>query len=581
MDEDEKKEDIELNEPVEESDDSSDGDIDINRSIDEISEEFKHNLHAEKAAKHSPLNRYWHKIKSWFGVKKNRYIAAGVGLVLVVGIVALPATRFGVLNLFGVRGNVEVVVLDSGSELPLRNVEVTVGDKSALTDRSGQATVSGVRLGSQDFMVEKIAYSTHTDNISIKSGTNTLEPVSLVPVGVQFTFNLSNWLSGTALESVEVSTSENSVLSNADGVAVLTVPPQTTEEIEVQITADGYRTESKTIAYDATVEQDFELVIDSPNFFISKRTGDYDLYKIDLDGTNEELVLEGTGNENDQIQMLTMARSRAVFMVSSREGHRNTDGSILYGLFQVDTVTGEFNRVDESESLRLYGVSGGKLIYIRVASAQSANNAERQKLISYDPISQRSVELAASNHFNSIALTEDSVFYAPSDFYKVEKTPYLFKSNPSNGSKSTIHADEVWTIYRSSFAELTFDAKQDWYSVPIDSSARPTALTGRPSGLEARLYEVSPDDKNALWVDTRDGQGYLIMYNLASAEETILHIQNGLKYPLRWLDENHITFRVNNSGEIADYVVDKRSGEPAKITIVSDVPSYERWYYYY
>jgi len=547
----------------------------------EYIEELKHNMNAEKAAKHSPLNKYWHKIKSWFGVKRNRYIAGSVGVLILVGIIAIPPVKFGLLNTLGIRGAVEVTVLDESTGLPLKDVKVSVGEKETLTAKDGTASVTGIRLGSQMMAVEKLAYATHSQNLTIKSGTNEVEDVSLEPVGIQFLFDVTSWLSDVAIAGAEVSYSENSVFSDEEGRAILTIPPSEEGELEVTIKADGYKTEAITI--DATEEgvTTAQLVIDANHFYITKHTGKYNLIKIDVDGENIEKVLVGTGKESSNLQLLVMSESRSVFLVSTREGKRNEEGSILYGLFKIDTVTGESTKIDESESIRIYGTSRGKLIYLKVKAGVSAQNPERQRLISYDPIGGRGTDLATSNYFNDILVTAEAVFYAPSDYYKEEKTPYLFRSNPHTAEKTIVHADEVWTIYRTEYDELTFDAKQDWYKVPLTAGAKPNSLAGRPSNLESRLYENSPDDSMSLRVDTRDGKGYLIMYDKAANEEVTLHIQAGLKYPLRWADANHIIFRVNDGSEIADYIIDIRGGDPVKISSVSDVPSYDRWYYYY
>lgn len=557
----------------------------VDQVVDEISrhesDELIRDEDAKLAAAFSPVTSTWGKIKQWFGIKRNRYIVVGVGVGLLALVIIVPPLKFGLLNSLGVRGSANVVVLDGGSGLPLRNVKVEINDISSVTDVDGRATLSGLRLGSTELMVQKLAYSTSTQKITITSGSNDFGSVSLDPVGVQFTVNISNWLSKEPIVGGEVSYGENSVFSNESGVAVLTIPPTEEAEIEIKIVAANYRNEKVVVTTDSKDSTTVAMVLDKPDFFFSNKSGKFNLLKVDLDGQNSEVLMLGTGKENDETQLVELAKSRALFVVSTREGKHNSEGSQLYGLFHVDSVTGDFEKIDESESLRMYGISDGRLIYMKVKAGASGEDPERQRLIAYDPISGTSLELAASNYFNSVALTDGYVYYAPSDFYNSQKEAFLFKTDPISAEKTTVHPDEVWSIFRTGYNELIINAKQDWYKVSTLTGAVPSPLEGKPNDTSIKLYQTSPDAKSAIWVDNRDGKGHIILLNLETEEEKSIHSQSGIRHPLRWLDDDHIIYRVSTDSETADYILHIGTGNYAKITDASDVSSYDRWYYYY
>lgn len=567
-----------------ETEDSKEDAEEVDEAVNDIvsheSDELMKAEDAKMMAAFSPVTSPWGKTKEWFSRRRNRYTVIGGLVAAFLLILVVPVSRYYVLNALGVRGSLNVIVLDDASGLPLKNVTVTVGDKEGTTDKKGEALVSGVKLGNQSLQIQKLAYASYSADITISTGTNKIEDVSLKPTGTQYLFVLSDWLGQTPIAGAEVAFGENSVLSNVEGRALLTVPPVSDENIEVLIVADGYKTQRVQIPTTQEGETKVALVIDKPHFFVSEKTGDYNLYKVDLNGDNEELVLKGTGKETDNIQLLDMSNKRSVFLVSSREGKHNDEGSILYGLFDIDSETNEYEKIDESESIRLYGVSQDKLVYVKIVAGASGGSPNRQRLLTYDPITGRIIEIAATNYFNSVVVTDDSVFYAPSDAFKEEKQPYLFRANPTSGEKTTVHAAEVWSIFRTGYEELTFDAKQDWYKVSTVAGALPVPLDARPVDVTSRLYQTSPSAESAAYIDYRDSKGYLIALDISTGQETTVQIQNGMKYPIQWADDNHIVFRVSDSGT-ADYVVDIRGGEANKLVEVSDIASYDRWYYYY
>jgi hypothetical protein len=90
----------------------------------------------------------------------------------------------------------------------------------------------------------------------------------------------------------------------------------------------------------------------------------------------------------------------------------------------------------------------------------------------------------------------------------------------------------------------------------------------------------SPGDSNSLYVDIRDGKGVLSIQDLKNNTEKVLYSKGGLGYPIRWLNDKNILFRVSNSQETADYVLNIDAPNPIKVTDVTNTSTTSRWYYY-
>lgn len=82
------------------------------------------------------------------------------------------------------------------------------------------------------------------------------------------------------------------------------------------------------------------------------------------------------------------------------------------------------------------------------------------------------------------------------------------------------------------------------------------------------------------WVDERDGKGVLLNYEHDTKQEKTLQAQGGIKSPIRWLDEDHVVYRVADGRETADYVMSLSGGEPKKVRDVTNTAGIDRWYYY-
>jgi len=513
----------------------------------------------------------------WNNPVARRTTIAGL-LVAIIIILAVPPSRYFVLNNVGVRSGASLIVLDESTQQPLKNVTVRLSGQSAVTDNEGKVRLSHLKLGKNELVIEKRAFAANKKIITLGWGSNPLGNFSLSPVGVQYAFVVTDFLSGKPVEKVEAIQGEFSAFSDEKGKIKLTVEDTTVNEVTVVIKAEGYRDETRTFSADLKDEQAIQLVPGRKHVFISKRSGKFDVYKIDVDGKNEEKILAGTGSERDDMVLAPHPTDEIVALVSTRENMRNKDGFLLSTLTLIDLSNNATTKVTQSERIQVVDWFGDRLVYVEIAAGASGNSPKRHRLNSFDYKTEKQTELASSNYFNDVLNAGGFVYYASSSAYQTSPVNF-YRVQADGTNRQTVLDKEVWNVFRTDYDKLTIAVEQSWYEHSI-SNNKNSVLGGEPANLVSRTYIDSPDNKNSLWVDQRDGKGVLLNYELQSKAEKELKAQSGLNNPIRWLNNSSVVFRIKTEQETADYAMSLDGGEPKKIKNVTNTAGIDQWYYY-
>lgn len=511
-------------------------------------------------------------------IKRNSTLA--IAFVTIVAVAVVPTSRYFTLNTVGVRASTSFKIVDEKTGQPLKNVEVSIGDKTSKTDKEGLAKLEKIKLGPQEIIASKPAFADSTQKITVGWGSNPLGDIKLTAVGSRYTFSVTDFLSDKPVVGAEAISGEASAVANDKGEIVLVVPDEKEGTVEVQVLAENYRTETLSLAVGEKNPQNLKLVPSRKQAFVSKRSGNFDLYKIDVDGKNEEKVLAGTGSEKSE-GMIIMPHSKKdiVAFVSTRGDKYNRDGFALSSLSLVDLKTNEALDIAQSERIQLIDFIDDKLIFVKISEGESAASPNRHKLISYDVESGQEKELASTNYFNDITSANGLIYYAPA-VYQVNGAVGLYRIKPDGTDKYSIFGEEVWNIFRTSYDKISASVQQNWYEYNLTTSQF-SKSGGAPPVLKSRVYADSPNKAKSVWVDDRDGKGVLLLHDTESNEDDqILKTQSGLSNPIRWLDDQHVVYRVSNNSETADYVINVDGGEPRKIADVTNTAGLDRWYYY-
>lgn len=520
------------------------------------------------------LSKFWRNPKA-------RWAALIVLILTSLTLALVPHSRYFLLNTAGVRASLSLTVIDGGTLQPLKNVNVSAGGVSAVTNGDGIARLERVKLGRTTLRIEKRAFSPHYRNITVGWGSNPLGEFRATAVGSQYTFLVRDAFSGNPMPHAEASSGEGDARADESGKLVLTLDTaemEDSEHISVQIYAEGYRTEIVDMVVSNKETQDVMLVPSRKHVFVSKRSGKYDVYSIDLDGKNEQRLVEGTGLERDDIALVPHLTQNKAALVATRENNRNPNGYLLSTLYILNTESGDLMKVDQSEQIKIIGwTNEGRLIYVKIAAGASGTDPSRHRLMSFNGNEDSNKELARSNTFNDVILASDRVYYAPSNIFQ-ETKPAIYSIKPDGSDKQIVLNKEVYKIVRADYDTLYLSAGDDWHKYVLGSPQ--TAVTEAPSSTDSRVYQNNPTSKFSIWIDQRDGKGVLINYDKTSSEEKTLYERGGLRLPAYWLNDKYIVYRVSDGKETADYALNIEGGEPKKITDVTDTSGITRWFYY-
>jgi Tol biopolymer transport system component len=390
---------------------------------------------------------------------------------------------------------------------------------------------------------------------------------------------VTDWLSDKPIADIEAVSGEASALSDSEGKIVLTIDKDD-DATEATINGAGYREETVALPEDNTQAQKVALVSGRKHAFVSKRSGKYELYKIDVDGKNEEIVQAATGKEQaNRIIVSAHPSQEYIAYISTRDNKRNKEGYLLSNLQLIGLDDNQATSLTDSEDVQIIGWFGDRLVYRTTVAGASAANPKRQRIVSYDIKNAQSKEIATANYYVLVTAAGGQVYYAePND--TVNKNNDGFYRIAADGSnKVAISQENIWDVSRTGYENFTLQTETGWLDYVLGEN-KTTKAAGEPSQTGLRVYVDSADRKHSLWVDTRDGKGVLLDYDVASKKDKTLKTASGISYPLRWLSANTVVYSIRTTQETADYVLNLDGGEAHKIKDVTSTKSDSGTYYY-
>lgn len=517
----------------------------------------------------------------WWHHKWARY---GTLLILFAAVMAagtFPTSRYLMLNTAGVRVSASLTVLDQTNNLPLKNVAVSAQGTTVKTNEDGVAHLSQLKLGRTALTISRLGFAPVHQTIILGLGSNPLSDVSLQAVGAQFKFNLVDYLSGKPVTSAEVSSGDATAQTDDHGQAILTLDAGNLHDFQAVVTAAGYRPENVPVSINATAPIPVSLVNSRQVVYVSKQSGKYDVYKSYIDGQGKQVLLPASGMENDQMSLVEDPTAQKAALVSRRDNQQNQDGYNLQALTVINIADGSTLTLEHSESIQLVGWDGNKLVYVKIKAGTSAGNPQRYQLYSYDVATTTKLLLASANYFSDIVMIKGTIYYAASNNFAGGQSQFA-KINDDNSGQQVLLSDDVFNILRNGYDKLYVSANPGpvWYGYQLGDDAV-TKLGGQPNDADtSRYYLDAPDGKHALWTDVRDGQGVLLTYDANTKQDTTLVTKPGLTYPLQWLDNRTVMYRIETPQESADYVLSLNGGTPKKVADVTNTAGSGKWFYY-
>jgi hypothetical protein len=504
---------------------------------------------------------------AWWENKIARYITLSVILAGLIGLAVWPTSRYFVLNTAGVRSSTSLTVIDASTDLPLKNVSVTLGALHTKSNENGEVRFSRVKLGPNDLTIDRVAFATIHKKVTIGWGSNPLGEMQLTATGAQYAFNVRDYLSGQPL-AAEATSGEASAIADKKGKIVLTVDNPETDTISVTIATDGYRKEKLDFAANTKAVTNIMMVPDKPIVYVSKQSGKYDLYKMDVDGKNKAMILAGTGRERSSMSVAVSPDGTQAVLVSSRGTQRDANRYLLDTLTLVDLKTNEAKTVDDAQNIRLIDWVGKRLVYSASYAAPSAATGNRQRIIAYNTDQNTRAPLASSDYFNGVLSKNNYIYYAVASS-DPNQASGLYRIKVDGTGKQTVLNKQVWSLVRTEAQQLSIETPEGWYDYRLGDI---TAEKGdAPADMyTSRQYVELPNTNRSLWIENRDGKGTLLVHDEKSSKDTVVVSASGVTAPMRWLNGSTVTYRVANGNETAEYAKSLNGGEAKKLADVTN-----------
>lgn len=481
-------------------------------------------------------------IRNWWQSPRKRWSTIAAILVVLIVVFAVPFIRYEILGLF-VREKVTVQAVDSSSGLPVSGAEVQIGGSKAETDAEGRALLHP-HTGNRQLQVSKKYYKGSTQSILVttSAGQNVFK-AKLVALGRQVKIKLTNKISGQPVSDAKVTFGGAAAKTDKNGMANLVLPSGATTQ-QAEISLNSYNDATVTVDANGDLSKNtFAITPSGKIYFLSNLSGTIDVVKTNLDGTDRQTVLAGTGNEDPNSTSLLASRDwKYLALLSKRSGSSAS-------LYLIDTTNADkLTTIDSgNDAFTPVGWSDDKFVYKVDRSATVSDwQSNQQALKSFDPTSGSSLLLAqtqasgtnendyAKQSFGAEYLFGSQVVYsinwgtnynnsgqlqhkqAELDTINADGTNHrvikTFADNPAVASAWSVSI--VMRPYKPNGLYIDFNnGEQDsFYTYGNGTVTTNDSLTQTTFYQQSYpTYLLSPSSGNTFWADQRDGKNTLFV----------------------------------------------------------------------
>lgn len=493
--------------------------------------------------------------------------ALSVAFLLVA---LIPASRWWVLNSMGFKHKMAISVRERTTNKPISGVKVTLANQLVgETAANGKLVISSARFGKQDLKLEKHGYSREHFTVKNDMFDENLRDFKIKSIGIQLNISVKHWLSGQYLEGVTASYGESKAVSDKTGQLSIIVPPTDAKSVNVELMKPGFIT--KAVPTKLNVEtSEAVLVPADKDYFISKRDGKSDLFASNVDGTDQRKIIEATGKEDDQFTQFSIRPdNKQAVLVATREGKRQNN-KIIAGVYAIDLEKATIKRVDEGSEVQLLGWIENTMVYSRSPSELNYDDPAAARISSYNTNTGRVSQLAQANYFQIVLVAQNKLFFVPSDAYRPAQNQFLQSIElPGGATRQYLQDKQISTVWHNQFDNIQIEtADGQNYDLAIRGGS-PRAINRQPGS--SQYFAFSPDYKQVIWTDKRDGQGALLLRSVSENNERVVAKFPGMTNPVRFISSDLVITRVATTQETADYVIHLPSGKFVKIVDVSNV----------
>ncbi len=500
----------------------------VDESVDEIvateersEAETVEDTRDERLGDHRPFRQ---KLAGFFKSGVGKTI---IGLLLIIGVaLAVPMTRYALLGVF-IKKQTTITVVDELSGNAVSEAVVHFGRQDAKTDSKGTARLENVSVGDHALSVEKKYYTTASVSyvVSIYGEANTT--VKLKATGRVATITAINAISGKPLAGATVKIGDTTATTDDAGAASIALATKDSDQAGEISLKDFTTAEISVNTKDIAPSIEAKLVPAGEVYFLSNRTGGYDVMSSTLDGKDQKVVVQGTGKEVAFELQLQASADRSYLAYMTRRGNETSPD-----IYVINTATGALDKVNESTGGSLVGWIGSKLYFGKYNYNNGVMVDKRAQLMAYAADSKQLTALESSRlegdqwnyaefGLSNFQLVGDRIYYAKcwsfSNSYDgsqdrkasfmaiVDGNPTSLKDVSQNGQA---YCDTVATKPGIVYYRLNFwnESRSDSYRYQLGKAVESVQVTDGELYNNRYTYLSSPSGQKTFWTETRDGK---------------------------------------------------------------------------
>jgi hypothetical protein len=382
--------------------------------------------------------------------------------------------------------------------------------------------------------------------------------------------------------------------TDSTGDALLVLPANaTTQGGTLSLTGYNDQTIKITVSKDPNDKANqFAMVPAGKIYFISKRTGKLDIMKADVDGSEQQVVLAGTGTEQQyNSAFLASPDGQYVAYMAKRSAADPTPQ-----LYVISSSDDKLLKIDTGDAtFAMIGWSGDNLVYTAARNDLPYWQAGKNKLKSYDATSGKLTLLdqsagsdataAAAERYDLVTLIGNQIIYAKTwnsnDYSQPIATTLVGRQDTVQVIQVNGQAHKVAASYDSSKYYLQFrqhsaksiyiyqsdpsqsaDNANTYYDYTLGGTPKQVSITADQFYDSYPFYSYSSSANQTLWSEERDGKTAIIVGDQDAANsKTIAALQDFA--PINWFGEKYVLVAKKNS-EL--YIMAASGGEPVKVT---------------
>lgn len=495
---------------------------------------------AEELKPASGLSR-WQRFRGWYLSHKKRSIPLSV-LALLFLLLAIPATRYPLVGLI-LKKNFTLQVTDQTTNTAVSGATVSSGNISVLTDGNGKASLR-LAVGHHSVKIVKKYYQDRQADVLVPIlNQKTSAVIAAQATGRQVKVTVKNTISNKTVANVDIKVLDITAKTDKDGKALLVLPAGALSQ-KASLSLNGYNSVDVTLKVSDTVvaENNFAITPAGKVYFLSKQSGKIDVVKANLDGSTREIVLAGTGHEDNQNTVLLASRDWKYLALLSR---RDSD---LAKLYMIETGTDKVTAVDEGNAtFSVIGWSDANFVYQVDRIGYQLWQPKAHALKSYNAVSKKIVILDETDaqgsnnfdynyeNFSGIYIIGQRVTFVKSWFSTYSDNASLGDNQlgiysiatAGSGGRST-HKNFGYAPDQSTYLQsFPYNPDQvDYQVIEKSGEAKYFAYTNgqvseKPStktdfdnylnGSQYSTYLASPSDNSTFWSESRDGKNSLFV----------------------------------------------------------------------